>query len=96
MDPLRLIVRVLFAYFFALALMRAAGRRTVRQGDVQSFVLAVILGDLFDDLFWAEVPAAQFVVASGTLVLLHVMASVSLYRAGTRTWRRTGAGGAHA
>ena len=96
MDPLRLIVRVLFGYFFALALMRAAGKRTVKQGDASSFVLAVIVGDLFDDLFWAEVPAAQFVVATGTLVLLHVMASVAVYRAGVRNWRRPAAEGAHA
>ena len=95
MDPLRLIVRVLFAYLFALALMRTSGKRSVKQGDPQSFVLALIIGDMFDDLFWAEVPAAQFVVATGTLVLLHVMASVSLYRAGERDWRRT-AGNVHA
>lgn len=88
MDPLRLIVRVVFAYVFAQALIRASGKRTVKQGDPQSFVLAVILGDLFDDLFWAEVPAAQFVIASGTLVLMHVMATVSLYHAGQRNWRR--------
>lgn len=87
MDPLRIFVRVLFAYFFALALMRTSGKRAVMQGDSPSFVLAVILGDMFDDLFWAEVSAAQFVVASGTLVLMHVLASVTLFSAGTREWR---------
>ena len=89
MDPLRLIVRVLFAYFFALALVRASGKRTVKQGDVQSFVLTVIVGDLFDDLFWGEVSAAQFVAASGTLVAMHAIVSVLLFRAGLRTWKRT-------
>ena len=89
MDPWRLVVRVLFAYFFALALVRASGKRAVKQGDPQSFVLAVIVGDMFDDLFWAEVSAAQFVVATGTLVLLHVMASLTLSRAGERNWRRS-------
>jgi uncharacterized membrane protein YcaP (DUF421 family) len=92
MDPLRLAVRVLFGYVFALALMRTSGKRTVKQSDSPSFVLAVILGDLFDDLFWAEVSAAQFVVASGTLVLMHVMASLTLSRGGERQWRRLGAG----
>jgi uncharacterized membrane protein YcaP (DUF421 family) len=87
MDPLRLMTRVLFAYVFALALMRASGKRSVKQGDTPSFVLAVIVGDMFDDMFWAEVPATQFVVATGTLVLMHVMASVTLFRAGERKWR---------
>jgi uncharacterized membrane protein YcaP (DUF421 family) len=88
MDPLRLLVRVLFAYVFALALVRAAGKRVVMQADTPSFVLAVIVGDTFDDLFWGEVPAAQFVVAMGTLVLMHLMASVTLFRTGERKWRR--------
>ena len=88
MDPLRLAVRVIFAYAFALALIRASGKRAVKQGDPPSFVLAVILGDVFDDLFWAEVPASQFVVAAGSLVVMHVTASLALFRAGERRWRR--------
>lgn len=93
MDPLRLVARVVFAYLVALALIRASGKRAVKQGDNPSFVLAVIVGDLFDDLFWAEVPAAHFVVATGTLVLMHVVASVTLFRAGDRGWRRASAAG---
>lgn len=92
MDPLRLAVRVVFGYVFALALVRASGKRAVTQGDSLSFVLAVIVGDLFDDLFWAEVPAAQFIVASGTLVLMHVMAGVTLFRSADREWRARTAG----
>ena len=88
MDPLRLMVRAVFAYVFALALIRASGKRAVKQGDTPSFVLAVILGDLFDDFFWAEVSGGQFVVAAGMLVLMQVMTSVALFRAGQRQWRR--------
>jgi uncharacterized membrane protein YcaP (DUF421 family) len=96
MDPLRLVVRVIFAYLFALALMRVSGKRAVKQGDAPSFVLALILGDMFDDLFWAEISASQFVVATGTLVLMHVTASVTLFRAGQRRWRQAAARGARA
>lgn len=96
MDPLRLVVRVVFAYFFVLALVRASGKRAVKQGDSPSFVLAVILGDMFDDLLWGEVPAAQFVAATGVLVLMHVLASVSLFTAGSRRWHRATARGARA
>lgn len=87
MDPVRLMARVVFAYLFVLALVRASGKRAVKQGDSPSFVLAIVLGDLFDDLFWGEVPAAQFVSAAGMLVLMHVAASVTLFRAGGRKWR---------
>lgn len=64
---------MLFTYVVMLAFVRTSGRRTIAQGDVRSFVLALIIGDLFDDMFWAEVPAAQFVVAVATLVLLHIL-----------------------
>ena len=32
-------------------------------------MLALVFGDLVDDLVWAEVAASQFVVAAGTLFL---------------------------
>ncbi len=54
MDPLRIIVRVVFAYVLVLAFTRISSHRTMRQNDVPSFVIAVVIGDLFDDLIWAE------------------------------------------
>jgi uncharacterized membrane protein YcaP (DUF421 family) len=93
MDPLRLIVRTLFGYVFLLVLIRLTGKRTVKHGGVANFVVALVVGDMFDDLVWAEVPAAQFVVAVGTLVFLHLLASINLYISGARTWRRSAPAG---
>jgi uncharacterized membrane protein YcaP (DUF421 family) len=75
MDPGRIVVRVIFTYVVTLAFVRAGGRRTVGHRSVASFVLALIIGDMFDDVFWAEVPAAQFIVGAGTLMLLHVLST---------------------
>ena len=88
MEPLRIAVRVVFVYFFALALVRVSGKREIRHADMASFTLAVILGDLFDDAIWADVPMAEFVVASGMLVVMHIVVSIDDYYRGTRTWRR--------
>lgn len=88
MDLWRIGVRALFAYVVALALIRTAGRRSVKQGDAASFVVAVVIGDLFDDLLWAEVPASQFVVAIGTLVFAHLAVTLQTFKGGTREWRR--------
>jgi uncharacterized membrane protein YcaP (DUF421 family) len=77
MDPLRVAVRSLAAFVFLLALLRLAGKRAIAQGTPFDFVLALILGDLVDDLLWAEVPASQFVVAAGTLGLVHTLASLA-------------------
>lgn len=86
MDPLRLVIRVLFAYLVALVLVRIAGHREIKQVDIHSFIVAVIMGDLFDDLFWLEVPAAQFVVAIGSLFVVHMAASLQWFHAGRRAW----------
>lgn len=75
MDLGSIATRALAAYLFLLALLRLAGKRSVRQGTTFDFVLALVLGDLIDDAIWSEVPMAQFVVAAGTLLLLKLLAT---------------------
>lgn len=84
MDPLRIVVRVAFAFVLLLALMRAAGKRTVKNEGPFEFVLSLIIGDMADDVFWAEVPAATFVVAVVTLVALHVSVGLLAFRSTAR------------
>jgi uncharacterized membrane protein YcaP (DUF421 family) len=66
-------LRVLFAYVFVLAMVRASGKRTLAEGTPMDFLVSLILGDLFDDLFWSEVPASEFVVAVGILLMMHTL-----------------------
>jgi uncharacterized membrane protein YcaP (DUF421 family) len=80
MDPLRIIVRVGFAYALLLVLVRLSGKRTVRQGSPFDFTVALLAGDLVDDLIWAEVGAAMFGVAACTLFALHVAFDFFRYR----------------
>jgi uncharacterized membrane protein YcaP (DUF421 family) len=86
MDLPRLVIRVLFAYLVALVFVRIAGHREIKHVDVHSFIVALIMGDLFDDLFWLEVSAAQFLVALGSLFVLHMAASLQWFHAGRRAW----------
>ena len=88
MELWRIAARALFAYVFALAVMRIAGKRTVCHGDISSFVVVIVIGDMFDDLLWAEVAAAQFVVGVGALVLVHLSARLALFRSADASWRR--------
>ena len=69
MDLGRIAVRALFSYLVALALVRLSGKRVVAQATPFDFTIALVLGDLFDDLIWAEVPASQFVMAAGAIFL---------------------------
>jgi uncharacterized membrane protein YcaP (DUF421 family) len=73
----RIAVRVVFAYLVLLALLRASGKRTIAHGSPFDFVLALVLGDMIDDLLWAEVSAAKFTIAAGTLTLAHTLVSVA-------------------
>ena len=69
MDPLRIAVRAVVAYLFLLVMVRLSGKQTVAHGTTMDFVLALVFGDLVDDLVWAEVSTARFLVAEGTLFL---------------------------
>jgi uncharacterized membrane protein YcaP (DUF421 family) len=69
MDPLRIAARAAFAYVFLLVMVRLSGKQAVSHGTTIEFVLALVFGDLVDDLVWAEAAASQFVAAAGTLFL---------------------------
>ena len=77
MDPLRIAVRALFAFVVLHALLRVSGKRLVAEATGFDFVLALVVGDIVDDLVWAEVPAAQFTVAAATLVLARLGAAAA-------------------
>lgn len=77
MDPLRIVIRVLFAYVLLLVLLRLAGKRAIRHGSAFDFVLALVIGDLVDNAIWAEVPLAEFAVAATTLLLAHLVTARS-------------------
>ena len=68
-------LRALFAYVVLLALLRASGKRTVAEGSPFDFVLALVIGDMVDDLLWAEVAAAHFTAAVGVLTATHLVVS---------------------
>ena len=83
MDPLRIIVRVAFAYALLLLLVRVSGKRTVKQGSPFDFTVALIAGDLVDNVIWGEAAAPTFAVAVGTLFALHTAFDVFRYRRGS-------------
>ncbi len=81
MDPLRILVRAAFAFVFLLAMIRISGKRTVKQGTTFDFILALIFGDMVDDIIWAEVAASTFVVASWSLFTVSLISSAIASRA---------------
>jgi uncharacterized membrane protein YcaP (DUF421 family) len=70
-GPLHVAGHALAAYLVLLGLLRLSGKRTVAQGTAFEVVLALLIGDMVDDLVWAEVHPAVFVVGVATLLLTH-------------------------
>jgi uncharacterized membrane protein YcaP (DUF421 family) len=73
MDLLGALVRAAAAYGILLVLIRASRKRTVRHGNLLDFTVALVLGDLVDDMIFGEVAWGQFVVAAAVVFGAHVM-----------------------
>lgn len=80
MEPLGIAARAALSYSVLLLLVRLAGKRTVRQSTALDFAIALIVGDLVDDMIWAEVSAAQFIVACTALFALHALVQIVRFR----------------
>ena len=55
LDLTGIILRVSVMYLYALALLRISGKQSVDHLTALDFLITLIIGDLFDDIFWAEV-----------------------------------------
>jgi uncharacterized membrane protein YcaP (DUF421 family) len=75
-------IRATVTYLYTLLVMRLASKRDVKQLSPIDVAAAFILGDLFDDVIWAEVPLAQGIVAISTLVLAHGLTQLAVCRGG--------------
>src|SRR5512134_584968 len=73
LDLPGIIFRVSIMYLYALALVRISGKQSIGQLATMDLVVTLIVGDLFDDVFWSEVPLVQGLVGFGTVVLAHML-----------------------
>jgi len=73
LDLTGIIFRVSLMYLYALTLIRISGKQSIGQLSSMDLVVTLIIGDLFDDVFWAEVPLAQGLVGFGTVILTHML-----------------------
>jgi uncharacterized membrane protein YcaP (DUF421 family) len=72
MELERIAIRAAATFIILLLLLRLSGKRTISQGSMLDFVVALVLGDLIDDAVWAEVPFSQFIIGVSTLIVIHL------------------------
>jgi uncharacterized membrane protein YcaP (DUF421 family) len=68
-------LRATVMYLYALTLVRLSGKRTLGSLSGHDFVITLAIGDIFDDVLWAEVSLAQGLTAFGVIALTHLMVS---------------------
>lgn len=73
-------LRVTVMYLFALILTRLSGKRSLGSLSAVDFVVTVLIGDFFDDVFWAEVPLSEGLLAFGLLVTWHMLVAYGSYK----------------
>jgi len=81
-----IILRVSIMYVYALALVRISGKQTLGQLTPMDFIVTLIIGDLFDNVFWAEVPVIEGIVALATVVLIHMFVTFLTSRNTSLYW----------
>ena len=73
LDLPGIVIRISVMYIYALALLRISGKQSVGQLTAMDFVVVTIIGDLFDDVFWKEIPILQGMVGLATIILIHIL-----------------------
>ena len=73
LDLPGIIIRISVMYFYALILVRLSGKQSIGQLTALDFVVITIIGDLFDDVFWAEIPILQGMVGFTTIIFVHIL-----------------------
>jgi uncharacterized membrane protein YcaP (DUF421 family) len=73
LDLPGILFRVSVMYIYALTLVRLSGKQSIGQLTAMDFIVTTIIGDLFDDVFWVEVPLVQGLVGFGTVILAHLL-----------------------
>jgi uncharacterized membrane protein YcaP (DUF421 family) len=73
LDLTGIALRVSLMYLYALVLVRISGKQSIGQLTSMDLVVTLIVGDLFDDVFWVEVPLVQGLVAFATIILTHLL-----------------------
>lgn len=80
LDLTGIVFRVSVMYMYALALLRISGKQSVSHLTTLDFIVTLIIGDLFDDVFWAEVSILQGMVGFAAIALVHTLITYAASR----------------
>ena len=79
-DFLGIALRVSVTYVYALLILRLSGKQSITSMTPLDFIVGLIIGDLFDNIIWADVPLAQGLVGMTTILCLHGLLAVAAWK----------------
>lgn len=79
MDLWRIAIRALVAYVYLMVTTRSSGKRVISQATPFDFVVSLIIGDLIDDLMWAEVSLPKFGAAVSSIFLCDAVVKIGAF-----------------
>ena len=79
-DLIGIALRASIMYAYALVVVRLTGKRSVGMISAADLMATFIIGDMFDDICWAEVPLAKGLVGVTTVALVHLLVEYGTYR----------------
>jgi len=79
-EIISLLLRISVMYAMTLAILRLSGKRSIGDLAPFDFLAGLIIGDIFDDIFWSEVPLPQGIVALVTILFLHTLVAYASYK----------------
>lgn len=72
-------LRGIITYLYVLALVRLSGKRTIRALMPMDLVVGVIIGDIFDNMFYGQTPLWAGMVGMTTVILAHLLVTYTAY-----------------
>lgn len=73
-------LRASFVYLFLLVVVRLLGKREIGASSAFDLVVALILGEVVDEIIYADVTILQGVVAIGVVAIWHLVNSWASYK----------------
>lgn len=67
-------------YLYALGLLRLSGKRSIGDLSAMDFIVALIVGDMFDTILWGTSPLSAGLVGLGSIILLHTLVTFLTWR----------------
>src|ERR1041384_2986201 len=73
-------LRASFVYFFLLFVVRILGKREIGNTSAFDLIVALILGEVVDEIIYGDVTIWQGVVAMGVVAIWHLANSWASYK----------------